>query len=1352
MLGRRTVIMSKKPSEKPPALPKLSSSDGKSTEKMAGRTDGKSTEKNTGRPHLSHRGGKPKSSHRGDSSSGLQSDRKQSGAVSHRDKTVDKSGRMDQPKAKALHHRALMSSVAEAPAAASPEVSVPDLVDAASFDDGLEQPPSPYDEPPALESELVTVFEEAAAAEEGASSEMVRAGGGDEAPFNAMQEAAVEDVAAIKEAALEEQAPDENADCIYEPAAETEAAAEVAAPAGSVAEELQLERALDLAHNLARVGEEPPPENLPKGAKDLPTAAEGHAVAAANAEEDEEEEEVRASEDTNEIKPLWQHDFRLGTTPDGRQVSFVVHKDLRAEEWRWAKPRIVGETALELTRDAAVLLQVSQAAGAGSYPLARFTLTLDVQLQQQREDGTSSPFALLCGEGDEPLAAVQTGCAIRAAAEGATKGARIVSELRWMRWHRVVIVFSPPVAGTAADADDQRRACLECAMYVDGELRISRRADVSSMWVRGCEGCPYALKLFGGGKHGGGGDVPELRLAYVSLLPVALDAAGVKAHAHRGWAFDANAAVAKLQLTNRERRDLQLHAVAKSQGTKASPLWHSQPFIAEFCDPFLARTGLDSSLKCDESLGTLTHALSLLCRKSLHELDRVLDAQQLETLKGAINTLTKALPLWQQYATHVGAFVKQAREWWTNDGYAEVEHTVAKTMRALKGFVHDEGERLLIPCGWKTKEEEKTDWYFIVMVLEPEDRPSTESPSRSFRLTICNAGGEATEYHGSKVVPPKVKHRGSVSVCGVRAERLLDEAFWTMLYGLTGKFHNRCNKSGGAMIYDVLLPWLLEQPTDAAIAATYAREEGGEWRTPMYSATSHYRSLLEVVRYMLRRGLVGGRAKADYKAEGALSKQQVKFVTFALRSTFLSMVKSDLKVVRAVGPQDRALIELATQQVALAAVKGADGGTLDPQELCAVHTLIEEITKAMDEKPQLSSPEAFVPLSLNNMEAGKVSATLFPYFDRVVFKDVCGKEGAPVPVPKGLGVDMLGLRERATSSEELVRALNFTEELCLQISSLDAAGAVRHAAFVKLNLLQHVFTYIVPVPMAAGVAPMTRPHPWDFGPNLKYGQQLELLLLLQRLSEHFVAAAFSLKATKALDGVKIVILGCMVVACDYLVRLRACDRVSLVTITLAGEAVEPELRQLEDDEIDRRSRQLAEDGGCAGEYVPYTISASTFLKQSETFLIVTPELNVTRADVHNYLQAQPSNPQRLLFDWEADGWRMEPRRPDMAFSATVAACEYRGTNQTTQSKLISGEDSFIVHNFEEYRVLRDGACRALPQPRPPALRLIALCCGASRRSCLLVEVRAVLGRQDLPAAEGLQSRIGPTRVGAQGAG
>jgi hypothetical protein len=59
-------------------------------------------------------------SNRGDLPSGLHSDRKQSGPLSNRDKSVDKSGRTDKPKAKAkapeLSHRAPLSSVAEAPA------------------------------------------------------------------------------------------------------------------------------------------------------------------------------------------------------------------------------------------------------------------------------------------------------------------------------------------------------------------------------------------------------------------------------------------------------------------------------------------------------------------------------------------------------------------------------------------------------------------------------------------------------------------------------------------------------------------------------------------------------------------------------------------------------------------------------------------------------------------------------------------------------------------------------------------------------------------------------------------------------------------------------------------------------------------------------------------------------------------------------------------------------------------------------------------------------------------------------------------------------------------------------------
>jgi hypothetical protein len=135
-------------SKKPPALPKLAPPDGKSTDKT------------TGRSQASHRSGKSQSSHRGDLPLGQHSDRKQSGPLSHR----DKSARTDKPKAKAkasqLSHRDSMSSIAEAPAPSSSSNLV---------EQGLEQPPSFHDEPPALEEAL----DELAAEEEGASSETV---------------------------------------------------------------------------------------------------------------------------------------------------------------------------------------------------------------------------------------------------------------------------------------------------------------------------------------------------------------------------------------------------------------------------------------------------------------------------------------------------------------------------------------------------------------------------------------------------------------------------------------------------------------------------------------------------------------------------------------------------------------------------------------------------------------------------------------------------------------------------------------------------------------------------------------------------------------------------------------------------------------------------------------------------------------------------------------------------------------------------------------------------------------------------------------------------------------------------
>jgi hypothetical protein len=86
----------------------------------------------------------------------------------------------------------------------------------------------------------------------------------------------------------------------------------------------------------------------------------------------------------------------------------------------------------------------------------------------------------------------------------------------------------------------------------------------------------------------------------------------------------------------------------------------------------------------------------------------------------------------------------------------------------------------------------------------------------------------------------------------------------------------------------------------------------------------------------------------------------------------------------------------------------------------------------------------------------------------------------------------------------------------------------------------------VPVPPSPGAEQTPQFHPWLF-PELRFGQQLELLLLLARLAEHFAAAAFSTKASKSLDAVKLVVLGAIAAAADYVLRQRATDRTSAIT-------------------------------------------------------------------------------------------------------------------------------------------------------------------------------------------------------------
>ena len=63
---------------------------------------------------------------------------------------------------------------------------------------------------------------------------------------------------------------------------------------------------------------------------------------------------------------------------------------------------------------------------------------------------------------------------------------------------------------------------------------------------------------------------------------------------------------------------------------------------------------------------------------------------------------------------------------------------------------------------------------------------------------------------------------------------------------------------------------------------------------------------------------------------------------------------------------------------------------------------------------------------------------------------------------------------------------------------------------------------------------------------LRFCFQVEMLLTLQRLMEHFAAAAFSIQQTRSFDAVCVCVPGCIAAIADSLMRRCATDYVSQV--------------------------------------------------------------------------------------------------------------------------------------------------------------------------------------------------------------
>lgn len=135
---------------------------------------------------------------------------------------------------------------------------------------------------------------------------------------------------------------------------------------------------------------------------------------------------------------------------------------------------------------------------------------------------------------------------------------------------------------------------------------------------------------------------------------------------------------------------------------------------------------------------------------------------------------------------------------------------------------------------------------------------------------------------------------------------------------------------------------------------------------------------------------------------------------------------------------------------------------------------------------------------------------------------------------------------------------------------------------------------------------------WD--QPINYELQVELLLSLQRIAEHFAAATMSIVQSRPFDAVCIIVSGCLSALADALMRKIAIDEPSSMSAQLMGKTID--------------GRQLGHPG--------FGVSVGTFASQSETLEIHTPELCIARTAVLDYFQSPAQRKLEKIFAWEEE--------------------------------------------------------------------------------------------------------------------
>eukprot|EP01063_Lacrimia_lanifica_P039595 TRINITY_DN8724_c1_g4_i1.p1 TRINITY_DN8724_c1_g4~~TRINITY_DN8724_c1_g4_i1.p1 ORF type:complete len:4579 (+),score=2099.61 TRINITY_DN8724_c1_g4_i1:248-13984(+) len=498
------------------------------------------------------------------------------------------------------------------------------------------------------------------------------------------------------------------------------------------------------------------------------------------------------------------------------------------------------------------------------------------------------------------------------------------------------------------------------------------------------------------------------------------------------------------------------------------------------------------------------------------------------------------------------------------------------------------------------------------------------------RVTIVNTNPH-TEFHPKAAdVPARIRQQTCVSLDNVDFDLLKEKGWWFFAIPFSdfGAEH---------IFYTHYLNWLHPGRTyESMIAETY---EENETRTASAGGGQLWKAYHHAAGYILGRRGVRDNVR--------------RLLKFNIRHKLLNWVVNDLHVTKELPSAHRRLIRLGCEQIAASAAK-CPGVRVSKRHLRAVLDCLQRVN---DTVARLSPNVLGEPPPLLDLDSGvenNVQSDFFPsheYLRRI--DDIEHLIGERVPDVDFLPANFLMVPDRVANFEDALAALRNSDMLCTRC--MVQRGMIRNRVFLCVSLIQHLFIHVLPLPRWKHKDCI-----WQAG-DMTYSQQMEALLVIQRLMEHWASCCFSLRATPEFDAVRITVAGAMAVTADCVLRQLASDRPSRLSTHLRGWR----------------------------DSAGFAFTAGHYAKQSETIKVTTPEIVIARTIILDYfedmLETIPTD--HYIFMWESGLDRQLGCQRLMFQLAKAEAFSLGGIHEYMYS---ANDPHYLINKtFPEFKAYRD---------------------------------------------------------------